>query len=283
MNERLKLRGFSLQPAVFCANNLYHMRNTSDSGFSHVAFTHFVPSFFTGIILLYLWNSILNMSIIVELSKGVLSMDDFVVSSCNGVLTACVVVLFHIMRNRSRARKDARSHTPAQTRMLVNAAIVGFAGGALDVLLMLHVLGIMGMTLIVVVILGGHIRVFINKIPRMLTPGNTASWSDVSEMARIYMTMLAGFTLVNATLDGAHMLIGSTPPFGFAVNNSDIFLNSLYFTVVTMTTLGFGDIVPNTWDGKLLLIFQCLVGYVMFALMVGIITRGVIPGKNSKG
>lgn len=98
---------------------------------------------------------------------------------------------------------------------------------------------------------------------------------EVAELMRIYMTMVAGFTLLNATLEVGHLLVGASPPFGFGSTDGRFFINSLYFTVVSMTTLGFGDIVPKTWDGKLLLIFQCLASYIMFALMVGIITRGV--------
>ena len=47
-----------------------------------------------------------------------------------------------------------------------------------------------------------------------------------------------------------------------------------------MTTLGYGDVVLMTWDAKLILIFQCLIRYVTFALMVGIITRGTVSSQE---
>ena len=80
-----------------------------------------------------------------------------------------------------------------------------------------------------------------------------------------------------------HILAKTPEPFGFGHGEGELFLNALYYTVVSMTTLGFGDIVPVTWDGKLLLIFQCLVSYVMFALMIGIVTRGVTDSNDLPG
>lgn len=256
------------------------MEQKSNSSFWSVAFTHFVPCFFVGVFLLYLLNGILPEDVIVALAKGMFSLEDVIIAVLNGTLTAGIVWLFHRDRNRRLKRVGDRSQHPVEKKMLRHATLVGFIGGALDVLLLLHAEGVILITIIVVVILGLHLKAFNHHIVRMLKPGNIATWNEVSELMRIYMTMLAGFTLLNATLEGAHLLLGSAPPFGFMVNGGDIFLNSFYYTVVTMTTLGFGDIVPQTWDGKLMLIFQCLVSYIMFALMVGIITRGVVRVRD---
>lgn len=257
------------------------MEQKSDSSFWNVAFTHFVPCFFVGVFLLYLLNGILPEDIVATLAEGMFSLEDVIIATLNGTLTAGIVWLFHMHRNRRLKRKGARSLHPVDGIMLRHSTIVGFIGGALDVLLLLHAEGVIFVTILVLFILIWHLRIFNHHIVKMLKPGNIATWAEVSELMRIYITMLAGFTLLNATMEGAHLLLGSTPPFGFMVNGGDIFLNSFYYTVVTMTTLGFGDIVPQTWDGKLLLIFQCLVSYVMFALMVGIITRGVISARDN--
>ena len=48
------------------------------------------------------------------------------------------------------------------------------------------------------------------------------------------------------------------------------FLHSLYFSVVTMTTLGFGDIAanPDSWQGQVLLTVQVLFGYILLGAII---------------
>jgi voltage-gated potassium channel len=49
-------------------------------------------------------------------------------------------------------------------------------------------------------------------------------------------------------------------------------LDSLYFTIVTCTTLGYGDITPATWAGKILVSFEILWGVVIMTQFLGAIT-----------
>ena len=52
-------------------------------------------------------------------------------------------------------------------------------------------------------------------------------------------------------------------------------MDVLYFTIVLMSTVGFGDLVPLTAPAKFVVSVQCLVSYVMFALVVGLVVRGI--------
>jgi len=47
---------------------------------------------------------------------------------------------------------------------------------------------------------------------------------------------------------------------------------SMYWTIVTMTTVGYGDIVPSTTMGKFLASFMMLIGYAIIAVPTGIVT-----------
>lgn len=52
--------------------------------------------------------------------------------------------------------------------------------------------------------------------------------------------------------------------------------NTLYWSVVTLTTIGYGDMVPITPIGKLLTGVIALTGVAMFALPAGIVTAGFL-------
>jgi len=259
------------------------MDNNNEPTFFQVAFTHFVPGFFLGVISLFLFKDAipaLNLHLLLDDRIDVV---DFLAGFANGMFVALAMAAFHWLRNRRVDSLGWRANVHQGAGVLARRMAVGFLAGAIDILFGLQSEGILALTGVVLLILAGHVRLFVRHTGRVLRPGNSASWHDVAELARIYLIMLAGFTLVNASLEATHLMLGGTAPFGFGQDEGELFLNSLYYTVVSMTTLGFGDIVPITWDGKLTLIIQSLVSYVMFGLMIGIITRGVSGGGDANG
>lgn len=50
-------------------------------------------------------------------------------------------------------------------------------------------------------------------------------------------------------------------------------ISNIYFSVVTLTTLGFGDVIPSTWQGQLIVIFEVLTGYIMLGGLLSIFTN----------
>lgn len=47
----------------------------------------------------------------------------------------------------------------------------------------------------------------------------------------------------------------------------------MYFIVVTLTTVGYGDIVPKTFPAKLIIMFTALWGAVMISLVVVMVSK----------
>ncbi|WP_319583159.1 potassium channel family protein [uncultured Pseudodesulfovibrio sp.] len=251
------------------------MEKLRDSLFIQVWLTHFVPAFFVGAVLLLTIKDLPLPSLIPPGWTG-----DLAKAAINGAAVAVLVLLFHAGRNRRIQRYWPGAMTKYQGPRLRCAAVTGFLAGAADILLTLSEWGVLFLALLVLSVLIWNLRAFARRSMSLLKPNSEITWGDVNELLRIYLATLIGFTLVNAAMDGLHILAGNTPPFNFMGQGGELFLNALYYTVVTMTTLGFGDIVPHTWDGKVLLIVQSLLSYFMFAFMIGIITRGVTSGSN---
>ncbi|AEB10302.1 Ion transport 2 domain protein [Desulfobacca acetoxidans DSM 11109] len=52
-------------------------------------------------------------------------------------------------------------------------------------------------------------------------------------------------------------------------------ISPVYFSIVTISTLGYGDIFPIRWEAQLVIIFNIFIGYLLLGLGIGIITRKI--------
>ncbi len=86
-----------------------------------------------------------------------------------------------------------------------------------------------------------------------------------ASLKRIIVFLFTVITLI--TLIGALIYAIEGPKYGFI----DI-PTGIYWTIVTITTVGFGDIAPQTFPGKLLASIVMLLGYGMIAVPTGIVT-----------
>lgn len=58
--------------------------------------------------------------------------------------------------------------------------------------------------------------------------------------------------------------------------------SSIYWAIVTITTVGFGDIVPVTYLGKLISSVIMLAGYAIIAVPTGIVTAEIANSRHNK-
>mgnify|MGYP001269479359 FL=1 len=56
--------------------------------------------------------------------------------------------------------------------------------------------------------------------------------------------------------------------------------NSIYWSVVTLTTVGYGNVVPVTVIGKIIASIIMLLGYGIIAVPTGIVTAGILKSKK---
>jgi voltage-gated potassium channel len=96
-----------------------------------------------------------------------------------------------------------------------------------------------------------------------------------SSSYKISVFLMAVITIV--TILGTVMYVIEGPENGF----TSIPL-SIYWAIVTITTVGFGDLVPQTALGKMLASFTMIIGYSIIAVPTGIITFEIAKGNKNR-
>jgi len=126
------------------------------------------------------------------------------------------------------------------------------------------------------------LRVFrILKLVRFIGESNNLLRALKASRAKIFVFVF--FVLIVSVLLGTIMYLVEGPEHGF---NS--IPHSVYWTIVTLTTVGYGDISPETGLGQLIATFIMIVGYGIIAVPTGIVSAEYVTEarknkKNKKG
>lgn len=96
---------------------------------------------------------------------------------------------------------------------------------------------------------------------------------------RVSLTTVTFFALVGVLFTLGYGVVGSyVLGNGFSPNITN-FIDAIYFTVVTMTTVGYGDITPRTPDARLFTISLVLLGLAVFATSLPAIVAPLIDKR----
>ncbi|RRJ90214.1 ion transporter [Flavobacterium macacae] len=85
------------------------------------------------------------------------------------------------------------------------------------------------------------------------------------------------FVFIISILLGAVMYVVESPESGFTSIPT-----SIYWCIVTLTTVGYGDIAPITPLGKVIASFIMILGYGIIAVPTGIVTAELASGSKSR-
>lgn len=96
--------------------------------------------------------------------------------------------------------------------------------------------------------------------------------------SRYKITVFLGTVVCVTIIMGTVMYLVEGPENGF----EDI-PTSIYWAVVTVTTVGYGDIAPNTTFGQMLASLLMILGYAIIAVPTGIVTSEMVNAKNKMG
>lgn len=120
------------------------------------------------------------------------------------------------------------------------------------------------------------LRVFrILKLVRFVGESNKLIRAVRASRTRIFIFVF--FILIIAVILGTVMYLVEGPEHGF---NS--IPHSVYWTIVTITTVGYGDISPQTGLGQFLASLIMIIGYGVIAVPTGIITAEIATDKLLK-
>lgn len=123
-----------------------------------------------------------------------------------------------------------------------------------------------GANYILVVRLLRVLRVFrVLKLPRYLSEANVLVRSMLQARRKIFVFFMV--VLVISTIFGSIMYVVEGPSNGFTS-----IPKSIYWTIVTITTVGYGDITPQTVLGQIVASAAMLTGYSIIAVPTGIVT-----------
>ena len=113
-------------------------------------------------------------------------------------------------------------------------------------------------------------RVFrVLKLARYVKAGNMLSTALKNSMGKIIVFLEVVVTIV--VLMGSVMYMVEGPENGF-----DSIPKSIYWAIVTITTVGYGDIAPQTVVGQAIASLLMIVGYSIIAVPTGIISSEAI-------
>ena len=93
--------------------------------------------------------------------------------------------------------------------------------------------------------------------------------------SRHKITVFLGAVITIVLITGTTMYLIEGPEFGYV----DI-PTSIYWAIVTMTTVGFGDITPGTGIGKFLASILMIIGYGVIAVPTGIVTSEMMRSTS---
>lgn len=121
------------------------------------------------------------------------------------------------------------------------------------------------------------IRIFrVLKLRQYLSQANFLLVALRGSKQKIIVFLVSVSTLV--TVFGALMYVIEGPPHGFTSIPT-----SIYWAVVTLTTVGFGDITPKTPLGQMLATLVMITGYSIIAVPTGIFTAELANAMRQDG
>ncbi len=122
------------------------------------------------------------------------------------------------------------------------------------------------------------LRVFrVFKLARYVGEASVLMDALRASRAKITVFLLTVLSIVLIVGSLMYLIEGTHPDSGFTSIPA-----SIYWTIVTMTTVGYGDITPQTIPGKTLASMVMIIGYGIIAVPTGIVTAEISAASHQR-
>ena len=115
---------------------------------------------------------------------------------------------------------------------------------------------------------------FLSKIIRCITMSDAASW---------FLTLLLGFLSIAHLICCTWIIVGryddhedSWIPDFEIVSGGELYMTSFYYTITTMTTVGYGDISAQTFTERVAACIIMFIGVMVFSYASGSLTNAIL-------
>lgn len=191
----------------------------------------------------------------------------------NGLLTIIPALLLNtFFRNR---RYTKRYYTKNRRDL----TLVAFLAGFLSIYITVSNTYTYIISLFIIFLAYKNIMDFSRLLIKLLEPRKMATPKDIGEFANFFINLVITFAVINLSINSIHYNFELNPAFNFQKGGASI-IDAIYFSIITMTTVGYGDLIPYNVIGRAVVGLECLTSYLMLGIMISIVTRGIKLNKE---
>lgn len=188
------------------------------------------------------------------------------------ILSGMVIGLLFLFLNRNLAKlKYTKRYYSDDKKCLF---IVAFLSGFMAIYISFSPIYTYLISAFIIFLAIMNIKDFVGELKNILSPNTYATPSVIGDFFSFFINLVITFTVINLSINSLHIYNNVPHAFAFGDGPAHV-IDAFYFTVITMTTVGYGDITPQTLIARVLVSFECLTSYLLLGIMIGIITRGI--------